>query len=157
MFKVIVRALVFGCVLFIRLGGAHAEDNIVGLDVLGRGALYSVNFERMSHLRVGGGGGIGFLSIDHQRSFIFPLYVSALPFGKTNSLYVSSGATIGFSNIDLFSSSPGPYSTAVAGTVTGGYQHTSSSGFVIRPTLTMFYNRSSAFCCWPGLMIGRSF
>jgi hypothetical protein len=111
----------------------------------------------MSHLKIGAGGGMAFLSIDRQRAMIFPIYASALPIGKTNSLYVSGGITIGISNIDLFSSSPGPYSTAVAGTITGDYQHTSSSGLVIRPTFTMFYNRSSTFCCWPGVMIGKSF
>jgi hypothetical protein len=43
--NVIVHTLVIGCILLLRLEAAHAQDNIVGFDILGRGALYSVNFE----------------------------------------------------------------------------------------------------------------
>jgi hypothetical protein len=134
----------------------QAQQNLVGFDILGRAGIYSVNYERYSRWQVGGGGGLAYWNIGGQRAVITPIYISATPLGKTNSVYAAGGITLGVSNLDLISSSR-PYSTTIVGTVTAGYQHKSAGGFVVRPTVTFFYDRHSAFCCWPGVMIGHAF
>src|SRR5262245_22358767 len=150
------RFVYLGLILLISAGSpAHGQQNIIGLDVLGRAGVYSVNFER-SQSRIGVGAGMAVWSIDREHALIVPLYVSMTPVGKTSSLYIAGGGTIGVSNLTLIGPSR-PYSTAVVGTITGGYQHRSAGGLLIRPTVTYFFDRSSSFCCWPGIMIGHSF
>jgi hypothetical protein len=133
----------------------YAQQNILGVDLLGRAGIYSFNFERVSELGIGAGGGFGVLSIERERAFIVPLYISYAPFKKAHSLYGATGITVGISNLSLYTNEP--YRTGVAGTITGGYQYKSPGGFLIRPTVTFFYNAHQSFCCWPGVMIGHSF
>jgi hypothetical protein len=154
--KTFLRIALAVVILLASQSSMHAQQNLIGFDLLGRAGVYSVNYERYSRWQVGGGGGIGYWGIDGQHAAIVPLYISATPFGKANSVYAAGGLTMGVSNLDLFSSSR-PYSTTIVGTVTAGYQHKSAGGFVVRPTLTFFYDRHSAFCCWPGVMFGHSF
>jgi len=50
-----------------------------GVDLPGRAGIYSFNFERVSDLGIGAGGGFGVLSIERERAFIVPLDISYAP------------------------------------------------------------------------------
>jgi hypothetical protein len=137
---------------------AHAQTieqpNIVGAELFGRALIYSANYERYFKGRVGVGSGIAYWHFDGN-TFIVPLYVSATPMGRTHSLYLSAGATFGVTNESFWGSSRN-YSSGKVGTLTAGYQFRSRDGFIIRPVVTLFYNRSGAIG-WPGVMIGHTF
>lgn len=125
------------------------RPNLAGFEFLGRGLIYSTNYER--HVRrVGFGAGIASWRIDSKTIAIIPLYVSFRPIGDTHSLYLSGGATVG-SDISTLFSAP----RAVFGTASVGYEHFSKSGLVIRPTFNLMFG--GEVLPWPGLMIGYRF
>ena len=124
--------------------------NFAGLDIFGRGVLYSANYERYIK-RVGFGAGFASWSLSPETVAIIPVYVSFRPVGTTNSLYLSGGVTVGTKFSTLFDS---PH--AVLGTASVGYEHVSGSGLVIRPTVNVLFDGHYALP-WPGVMIGYRF
>src|SRR5262245_22153816 len=99
----LVRFLIV-CVLafmFVGVSQAHAQSGsaspskLVGIELLGRAALYSVNYERSIVRRIGLGVGLATLSgrgwwgsSTRITTMSLPMYVSSNPFGETHSLYV---------------------------------------------------------------------
>src|ERR1051325_1434420 len=86
--------------LWFSVGVTEAQNvadrpNFAGVELLGRGVLYSANYERYVK-RVGFGAGIASWRIDNKTVAIVPMYVSFRPIGNTHSLYLSGGATAGF-------------------------------------------------------------
>ncbi|MBI4473379.1 MAG: hypothetical protein HY646_11980 [Acidobacteria bacterium] len=134
---------------------AQSQSNLVGAELLGRAGIYSANYERLLQPRVGVGIGLAYWRISNGNTLIVPLYASATPIGRTHSLYIAAGATVGISN-ETFWGSNRPYETATFGTVTWGYQFRSPGGFVIRPTVNLFY-RDRESVIWPGFTIGHVF
>jgi hypothetical protein len=130
------------------------QPNLVGAELFGRALIYSANYERYFKSRVGVGSGIAYWHFDGN-TFVIPIYLSATPIGRTHSLYLAAGATFGVSNESLWGSSR-HYSSGKVGTVTAGYQFRSRDGFILRPTVTVFYNRSATLA-WPGVTIGHTF
>jgi len=130
------------------------KPNVVSVELLGRAGVYSVNFERYLHPKIGVGAGVAYWGIGDGTLVVVPLYVAANPIGKTHSPYLAAGWTLGVFS-DLFGTSRDLSSTGV-GTLTAGYQFRSSSGFILRPTVNLFY-RVGTSLVWPGVMIGHSF
>jgi len=130
---------------------SQGGPNFIGVELLGRAFLYSINYERYITQRFGIGVGIATWEIDNRVIGIFPLYMSVTPIGHKHGPYFTAGMTVGV-RASTFYDSP----TAALGTVGAGYQYTSDRGFVIRPTLHMIFDRQNrAF--WPGITIGRRF
>jgi hypothetical protein len=135
---------------------AQEQKNLVGIELLGRAGLYSVNYERWTTFRVGLGAGLEYWYFGRdQHTFIAPLYISSNPIGDRHSLYLSAGATVLFSNATLFSNSR-DYSSGALGTISGGYQFRSRGGFLIRPTVNYIFDGTRGVV-WPGVTIGRMF
>lgn len=126
------------------------QSNLGGVEFLGRGVLYSANYERYIR-RVGFGAGIASWRINNKTIAIIPVYVSFRPIGDTQCLYLSAGATVGSHVTTLFT---GP--TTVLDTAAVGYEHLSKSGLVIRPTFNLLFN-GWAGLLWLGLLIGYRF
>ena len=129
----------------------NLEDrpNLGGIEFLGRGLLYSANYERYVN-RVGFGAGFASWRIDHKTIAVLPVYVSFRPIGNTHSLYLSAGATVGSQVKTLFNKP-----TFACATAAVGYEHLSKSGLVIRPTMNLLFNGEALL--WPGLMVGYRF
>ena len=124
-------------------------SNFAGVELLGRGILYTLNFERYAR-RAGVGIGIAAWRFD-KTVLVVPMYVSFRPIGQTHSLYLSAGATVGL-QVSTLRTSP----TAVYGTATVGYEHLSKSGLVLRPTYTFLFAPEGGVL-WPGFQIGYRF
>jgi hypothetical protein len=130
---------------------AENGPNFVGVELLGRAFLYSINYERYITPRFGIGAGLATWEINNRVIAIVPMYASVTPIGHTHSPYFTAGMTLGV-RASTFYDNP----TAALGTVGAGYQYISNRGFVIRPTLHVVFDRQNhAF--WPGIMIGRRF
>jgi hypothetical protein len=128
---------------------------LLGGEVLGRALVYSVNYERMLGARFGAGAAVAFWGNDDENLTLVPLYLSFTPVGRRHALYVAAGATLGTSNIPLFTTSTQREGFAF-GTATAGYQFRSSGGYIIRPVVHFLYGRNSVIV-WPGVTIGRTF
>jgi hypothetical protein len=166
----LVRFLVV-CVLaftFIVVSPAHAQtgsaspSNLVGVELLGRAVLYSVNYERSIARRIGLGIGVATVSVrgwwissTRTTTMFLPMYVSLNPLGDTHSLYVATGIT------PMLRRRTSTYEgtrffVEATHTATLGYQYRSSdSGLVIRPTIN-YISYDRGLILWPGVTIGRT-
>src|SRR5688572_5257879 len=81
---------------------AQQDPNLLGGEVLGRAMIYSINYERMLSPRFGTGAGVAFWGNGEENLTLIPLYLSFTPVGRRHALYAAAGATIGTSNIPLF-------------------------------------------------------
>ena len=149
----VVSALVAVLLLsatMVQAQNAYNRNNLAGIEFLGRGLLYSMNYERYVK-RAGFGVGIATWRIDRKTVAVIPAHVSFRPIGNTNSLYLAAGATVG-SRVNTLFDSP----SVVFGTTAVGYEHVSGSGLVIRPTANFLFDRSVGLL-WPGLSIAYRF
>jgi len=139
--------------------------NLMGGELLGRGVLYSINYERLLTNRIGVGGGIAVLSVSGAGLFapssrstglILPTYVSWTPVGRTHSPYLAAGVTLSASTADEFLLGNRRYDSFAFGTLTAGYQYRSESGIVIRPIISNIFDDRGRHW-WPGITLGVSF
>jgi hypothetical protein len=141
--------------------GPDDPRNLIGLEVLGRAGIYSVNYERLVTPRIAVGIGFarwsvsgGFFSYAKTSTVHLPMYVSWNPLGDIHSLYIAAGSTMSLSKREYLSTRSSFQST-VMGTATLGYQFRSLSGFLVRPSVSYLSNDRGIF--WPGLTIGLTF
>jgi hypothetical protein len=134
---------------------SQEDRNMLGGEALGRAMAYSVNYERTLGARFGVGAGATFWGNGDENLTLIPVYVSATPVGRRHALYLAVGATIGTTNIPLFTYSTGREGFAL-GTATVGYQFRSSRRYIIRPVVHYIYGSNSGMF-WPGVTIGRTF
>jgi hypothetical protein len=147
---------------------AQSEDpprNLVGVELLGRGGIYSFNYERLLTNRMGAGGGISVLSLSSGGIFspsqttttiIMPAYLSWTPVGSTHSPYLSAGLTWSPSKTRELLLGNTRYGSLVFSTITAGYQYRSEKGIVIRPTVSrIVIDGDDLF--WPGITLGYAF
>jgi hypothetical protein len=139
---------------------AHAagvrEDhpNLVGGELMGRGFVLTLNYERYLNNHVGLGGGVMAIGTDAGMVGIMPLYVSILT-GNVHSLYLSAGGALLGGGGDIHD-----YESTWIMQASLGYQYQSPGGFFVRPLFT--FNQATqgsggGFLVWPGLTIGGSF
>ncbi len=128
----------------------RSQPNVAGVELLGRGLIYSVNYERYVRERVGVGVGIAILGSTGASSgaAIVPIYLSLNPVGDTHSLYIGTGVTVGIVESGA--------SAGAFGTATVGYQYRSGDGFIIRPSLSVLF-AGDLRLLWPGITLARSF
>lgn len=137
-------------------GDGVREDhpNLVGGELLGRGFVLTLNYERFLNNHFGVGGGFMGIGTGDGSIAILPLYVSFLT-GNKHSLYLSGGGALlgGAGSIHDYNST-----WIMQGSV--GYQFQSPSGFFVRPLFTFNQATSGSgggFIIWPGMTIGGSF
>ncbi len=134
-------------------GVRDSNPNLVGGEVLGRGLLLTLNYERFLSNHFGLGAGVMTLGTSGGMGGIVPLYASYLP-GNTHSLYLGAGAAYigGGDSVRNYEDT-----WVLQGSL--GYQFQSTSGFFVRPLFT--FNQSveedGLFLLWPGITIGGSF
>ena len=131
------------------------DPNLIGVELLGRAGIYSVNYERLIARGAGLGAGFAYWGGSTDHAVLVPLYASWTPIGQTHSLYLGTGATVVVTNVTLFGGSR-PYDAGGIGHATVGYQFRSRSGLVIRPAANYFFGEGGGVL-WPGIMIGGTF
>jgi hypothetical protein len=129
------------------------HPNLIGGELMGRGFVLTVNYERYLNNHFGLGGGIMAIGTSEGHIMIMPLYASFVP-GDTHSLYLSAGGAFlgGGGSFQDYEST-----WIMQGSV--GYQFQSPGGFFVRPLFTINEATSGGggFLVWPGLTIGGSF
>jgi len=129
------------------------KPNLIGGEILGRGIIVTLNYERFVTNNFGLGGGFMAIGGSGGAVAVVPLYLSVVP-GDIHSVYLSAGATLGVDAASSSIESQWVITTAV------GYQYHSPNGFFVRPLFTLLVpagGDSSDFLIWPGLTIGGSF
>ena len=135
-------------------GVREDHPNLVGGELLGRGFVLTLNYERFLNNHFGVGGGIMAIGTSGGSVAIMPLYASFLT-GNTHSLYLSAGGALlgGAGSVHEYDST-----WIMQGSV--GYHFQSPGGFFVRPLFTFNQATSGSgggFLIWPGLTIGGSF
>ncbi|MCB9555920.1 MAG: hypothetical protein H6707_07440 [Deltaproteobacteria bacterium] len=127
------------------------RPNLVTVELMGRGVLYSVNYERYLTSWFGlGVGAMGFGNSDGGLG-MFPVFVSFNPVGDEHSLYLSAGATFLVGDTRFFSAI-----STVFGNAQAGYQMQLRGGFVLRATANFLFSEHG-WLIWPGVNLGGSF
>jgi len=128
------------------------RHNFVGGEILGRGLLITLNYERWVTPHVGLGSGLMAVGTDEGSAVVVPLYVG-LASGDVHSAYLSLGTTYA-GGVDSHD-----YEDTWLLTLSAGYQFHASGGFYVRPLFTMFLptDGSDSFLIWPGISLGGSF
>ena len=122
----------------------RGQPNLAGVELLGRGILYRMNYERYFTERVGLGGGVA----AYPGGTVVPLYLSLNPVGDRHSLYLGAGATFGFTEDDS--------DARALGVASIGYQYRSSRGFVVRPFLGVVTDGNETLP-WIGITLAKLF
>ena len=135
-------------------GVREDHPNLIGGELMGRGFLLTVNYERFLNNNFGLGGGLMAIGMSGGQAMIMPLYASLVT-GDEHSLYLAAGAALvgGGGNFKDYEST-----WIMQGSV--GYQFQSRGGFFVRPLFTFNQATSGSgggFLIWPGLTIGGSF
>jgi hypothetical protein len=130
------------------------HPNLVGGELMGRGFVLTLNYERFLNNHFGLGAGVMAVGTSDGVVGIMPLYASVLA-GDTHSLYLSVGGAFlgGGGSVQDYEST-----WVMQGSV--GYQFQSPGGFFIRPLFTFNQATSGSgggFLVWPGITIGGSF
>lgn len=151
-----VAAVMIACVMALNIAPASAQvreqnRNLVGGELLGRGVVLTLNYERFFSNQFGLGG--GFMGIGASDGFVgvLPLYASVV-LGDSHAFYLSGGTSILFGEGSL----DDDFESEAAGTFAFGYQFHSYGGFFVRPLFTFIFAEGD-FLFWPGITIGGSF
>ena len=136
-------------------GAAQVREqspNLVGGELLGRGLIVTVNYERFFTNAFGIGAGLMAIGTSDGAAALVPVYAS-IATGDVHSLYLSAGATYAGGG------DTGDYDDTWLLTGSVGYMYHSYSGFYVRPLFTLFVptEASDEFLIWPGISIGGSF
>jgi hypothetical protein len=135
-------------------GVREDHPNLVGGELLGRGFVLTLNYERFLNNHFGLGAGLMAIGTSEGTIGIMPLYASLLT-GNKHSLYLAAGGAFlgGGGSVQDYEST-----WIMQGSI--GYHYQSASGFFVRPLFT--FNQATkgsggGFLVWPGMTIGGSF
>src|SRR6267378_608045 len=102
------------------------HPNLVGGEILGRGLVVTLNYERFLTNQFGLGGGVMAIATAGETAVVVPLYASYVP-GDIHSVYFSAGtAFVGGGEVQNFQSQ-----WLLQASI--GYQYHSPTGFFVRP------------------------
>lgn len=135
-------------------GVREDHPNLIGGELLGRGFVLTLNYERFLNNHFGLGGGVMAIATSDGTVGIVPLCASFLT-GDAHSLYLSAGGAFlgGGGAVHDYEST-----WIMQGSV--GYQFQSPGGFFVRPLFTLNKATSGSgggVLVWPGMTIGGSF
>ena len=153
-FLLVLAGTLFAPLAATAAGVREEHPNLVGGEVLGRGFVLTLNYERFLNNHFGLGAGVMAIGTTDGVVGIMPLYASVLT-GDVHSLYLSAGGAFlgGGGGIHDYEST-----WIMQGSI--GYQYQSRGGVFVRPLFT--FNQATqgsggGFLLWPGITIGGSF
>ena len=141
------------------------SQNIAGIELLGRGLVYSLNYEGLLTNRIGAGGGLAYWTTSSSglfapskksATFVIPAYLSWTPIGRNHSPYLAAGLTMATSKTTEVLLGNTRYRIGAFSTLTLGYQYRSGGGILVRPTVSRIAIDGD-FALWPGITLGYAF
>ena len=131
--------------------------NGMSLELLGRGLLYSLNYDYLITDNLALGAGVASYSFSsgsaNSSAWIIPIYANYYLTGGKHRWFATGGA-----NMILASGSSGDgdrvTGSGVAGVLGGGYEYKSAGGFLFRAAPYVFVGKASG--AWLGLSFGYS-
>lgn len=134
------------------------RPNTISLELLGRGGLYSLNYDRTLSDKVAVGAGISRYNISaggaSAGAWMLPFYANYY-FGKSNHrAFVSAGPTLILASGDMGDGSGLVTGSGLAGTLGGGYEYRADNGFLFRAAPYVFVGNAKGV--WIGLSAGYS-
>jgi len=142
---------------------SDSHGNALSLEVLGRGGLYSINYDHMisNYMAVGiGFSHWSFSFIDTDSITIIPIYANLYSSPKPNRAFLTAGVDVVFiseTDSDGLGDGLGSFTESGAGAVLGGgYEYRGTSGFLFRaaPYLVV---ASGGIALTAGLSFGVTF
>ncbi len=136
--------------------GPELRRNAMSLELLGRGLLYSFNYDYLLKDNLAVGAGISNYSFSSGASsasaWIIPVYANYYLTGGKHRWFGSAGANLIFANSKGFSDDSRVSGSGVAGVIGGGYEFRAASGFLFRAAPYVFVGKSSG--AWLGVSFG---
>jgi len=136
-------------------GVRDQRPNLIAGELMGRGMVLTVNYERFLTNQFGLGSGFMGIKTSGGGIAVIPMYVSFLP-GDNHSPYLSAGVTVLTGTGDVQD-----WESTWLVTLSAGYQFQSSGGFFVRPFFSYIRPAEAGagdqYIVWPGLTIGGSF
>lgn len=124
------------------------KENGISLEVLGRAAFYSLNYDRRISEIFGAGFGLSYVKLnDAPGAFLMPIYINIYPIPAMRRLFITAGATLApLEKTEKILAVPGI-----------GYEYKNDDGLLLRGSLYQLYSSKSSIPIWFGLSIGQSF
>ncbi len=111
------------------------RKNGMSLELLGRGLLYSFNYDRMVTDNIAVGMGVSHYSISsgdsNASAWILPVYANYYVTGGHNRWFLTGGADLAFASGNMGSDSK-VSGSGVAGVLGAGFEHRGDNGFLFR-------------------------
>jgi hypothetical protein len=138
------------------MGGVRDErSNLIGGELMGRGVVLTLNYERFLSNQFGLGLGFMAIKVSGDGLAVIPMYASFVP-GDTHSPYFAAGMTLLTGGGDIQD-----WERTWLVTLSVGYQYQSSGGFFVRPFFSYLRptepGTGDQYLLWPALTIGGSF
>jgi hypothetical protein len=133
--------------------GATSRKNALSLELLGRGGLYSFNYDYSILKDLAIGAGAAFYSAAGASASVFPVYASQYFGGENHRFMVTGGPTLVLASASADSATLN--GKGIAGTIGAGYEFRGDSGFLFRAT--PYFNFGALSGVWLGLSGGMTF
>lgn len=133
--------------------GAASRKHALALELLGRGGLYSFNYDYSVVEDLAIGLGAAFYSAGSSSASVFPLYASQYFGGANHRFMVTGGPTLVLAQANADSTTLN--GKGIAGTVGAGYEYRADGGFLFRAT--PYYNFGALSGLWLGVSGGLTF
>jgi hypothetical protein len=139
-----------------------AHNSVYG-EILGKGVLYGLFYERLLTDRLGAGigfstWGLDFGFVDMESVTLVPVYLSWYPLGDQDRLYLDGGVDFASANVSVRifggASAEGTGTIGFAGL---GYCHNSRDGGIILKLGPMLFFGNGEVRVWGNLSVGVSF
>jgi hypothetical protein len=145
------------------LGEVTPKDDMrrhnLSLELLGRGLLYSFNYDYMLTDDLALGAGFSRTSISAGRSdasaWILPVYANYYFTPGKHRVFATGGANFVVASGTIDGSESKVTGSGLAGVVGGGYEFRADNGFLFRAAPYLFVGKASGV--WAGLSLGYSF
>jgi hypothetical protein len=136
------------------------NPNALSVELLGRGVLYSISYDRVMDDHLAAGFGVGAVPTSSETAMILPAYVNYYFFKEQGSLFATAGVglVLNSSSVKNTESTVGSFafpSNAVIPQFGVGYENRGDTGFLFR--VTAYGLVGDEFMPWGGFSFGYAF
>jgi hypothetical protein len=137
------------------LDSPELRRNAMSLELLGRGFLYSFDYDYMVNNDLAVGAGVSHYSISsgdsNASALIIPIYANYYFTSGKGRFFATGGANLMFASGNIGDDSK-VGGSGVAGVIGGGYEYRADNGFLFRAAPYVFVGKASG--AWLGLSLG---
>lgn len=137
------------------LNGHELRKNAMSLELLGRGLLYSFDYDRMVTDNLAVGAGASHYSISSgdasAGAWIIPVYANYYLTGGNSRWFATGGANLIFASGNVGDDAK-VSGSGVAGVLGAGYEYRADNGFLFRAAPYVFVGKTSG--AWLGVSLG---